>query len=420
MSFNPSGGPILLNTQSFAPSAYTKGEAMLQWIREKLLACDWTAQKILAHTQFIVTFGIANGDIIVVGGHTFTFTDDVDAPFAVHITPGNTLATLENLGNHTRDDISPDPWVDFTTGTTNVGVYTNVPYIEWTVPDPALSSESYDGNLLPMSITPTGSVGLFDYNPNAVTGSGVTWGGGFILTSSPHGSGGGQVSIKIQTINTQVCDITITTSDGVATFTGIQVANIWNILCNPYQFFLFVTGTLTAGYFFLCSSLKPYGVLTQSNFISGPVNAVSPSGGNRSDLDGIGQRYYVNITGGYTSVATSTLEQVPNFVFPGWGNGITALQKLSNKIAGLDIKRDSGDGIPFEAFIAACLTTPGGVGIGSDKIYIIGALWDSFISSVYSPVDSTEEVDGNAAIALISQAGNTDTSRGTLVVQTED
>lgn len=390
---------------------------MIQWLRTNLLACGWTVQKIMAHARFEVTFAIFDGATIAVGGNTFTFTDDEDEPFAVHITPGDILATLANLGRHTSEDINPNPWDDYEVGMMLIGSV-SVPYIEWNVPDPG-DDEFYNGNLLPMALTPTGTVGIFDYNPNSTPGQGVTWGGGFTFTSLPHDFGGGTITIKVQTIDTGQCDIVITTSDGEGVFTGIQVAQAWRLLCNPYQFFMFVNATLTAGYFFLCASLKPYGQLSQANFISGPINAVLPSGGNRSDLDGIGSRYYVNVSGGYMSSATSTLEQVPNFVFPGWGAGITATQKLNNKIGGLNIRRDNGKGIPYEAFIAACVTEPNQGGIGDDKIYIIGALWDAFISSVYSPVNSTEIINGAAAITLISQTGNANTSRGALVVQTE-
>lgn len=413
MSFNPSNGPIVTDTITL-PNLFTSSEDMVQWIRQNLESCGWTATKILAHTTFLVTGAIVPGDTITIDGLLFTFTNGPNGPFQVPV-GGDTLATLSNLGAHTAADM-PDMWTDYTIGTTTFG-FTTVPFISWNVPEKQGPFDpTYDGNILSMAVDPVGSVGVFDYT--TVLGQGTTWGGGFTLTSFPTPLGG-TVTIKVQTVNHSPSDITITSNDNIALFTNFIIDQTWNILANAHQFVLFVTGVYTKRNFFLCGSLKPYGALASVNFMSGP-NITSLSGGNRETLAGIGGLYYVNVTGGYFSSSVVATGQNPNFCLPGWGFGISLIEKLSNKIGASDVKRDTGRGIPYEAFIAACVTTPGGPGIGSDKIYIIGALWDSFISSVYAVQDSTEIVNGKSAIVMAAETGSDlFHSRGSLIMQTE-
>ena len=410
MGYNNSG-LILTDSENIATD-YTGGEELIQFLYDNLTSAGWTAQKIMAHTRFILTLGgIVAGDTVTVGGHLFTFISGPDEPFGVHIL-GSDILTLGNLGEHTKDDIQ---WVDYEVGLMPIG-FSMVPYIEWQVPDyPFPADPTFDGNLEVMQVSPPGGLGIFDYNPESVTGLGRSYEGGFIFTSLPTPFGG-VVSIKVQTTNTGTADITVKTADDIANFSGIQVANNWNLIVNPYQFVMFVTGTFTAGYFLLVSSLYPYSGLTQANFISGPVNPVIPSGSNRVSLSGIGNRYYVDVSGGYFSASSSEVEKVPNFCFPGWGSGISSIQKLGNKISGQDILRDNGRGIPFEAFVGARLTEGGA---GSDKIYIIGSLWDAYISSVYGAPDAVELINGKTAVVMMSQVGSSDVSRGSLVMQTE-
>lgn len=410
MGYKASGSIIVKHTQGFS-SVYTAGEAYLQWLREKLVTAGWTRERILATAKYSA-LAMVDGNTITVGGHSFSFTNGPDAPFAVHV-GADQIANLANLQAHTIADIGWDSVLD--------PLDSPLPSLTWSVPapedeiPPQSANPEYTGNILPFVLSHASGMGFFDYNPESGTGLGRSWGGGFTFTSAT-GPGGAILRLVVKTVNTRVCDIVIDTTDSIASFTGIQVADSWTILANRYQCILYVVGSTAVGRFLLASNLYPYGALASALFICGPVNAVTPSGASRSSLDAIGTRYYVNVSGGYFTTSISDATKTPTLVFPGYGFGTTVLQKLDNRIDGRNILRDDGKGIPFDAMIAARVTQSG---ILSDKVYIIGWLWDALVSSVLGTIDTIETIQAKDAVVLISQPGADANSRGSLLVQSE-
>lgn len=400
MGLVQSGTPIQFVTQAFT-NVISAGDDLIKLIKTNLKLSGWVrTATIPAHITYTAV-GIAGGDTVTLDGDVFTFY--VTTPSGTNPVPigGSNHNAVVNLG---ATVLSVKGWTSVVTGDA----------ITFTVPnDPDHPEDTH--NILPCSLTAPGASAIYDYNPEAIAGNGRTWGGGYTMTSLAWGTT--PLKINLFTSGTRTCDITIESFDEIGVFTGLQVPSTWSLVCNGYQFFLFVLGTYTAGNYMLASNLKQVRTLGFANLISGPANPVVPSGGARGNFQDIVGRYYVQTTdGAYFSSGTGSVNEDPCHVFPGFGSGVTPLQKLFNRIAAIDLVRDDGKGIPYDAFMGACLTDPG---LSSTSVRILGRLSDALFYSIKATKDTAANINGRDAMVLLSQDGNTDSQRGSLVIQTE-
>lgn len=399
MAYAASNSTIVTDTKAFT-TAVGSGEEFIQWIKDQLVEAGWTRQALLAKISY-TAFGIADGDTVTLDGNVFTFYSTTPSGSNPVNRGASNHAAMVNLG---AEVLLVMDWDSTVSGDT----------ITFTV---ASNGPEYTGNVLLCSTTRAGVSGIFDFNPDSTTGLGRTWNGGFRMTSSAVHSN--PLIIDFRTIASRTCDITALIKDPIANFTGIQVNNSWSIVANKYQFILYITGIYVAGAFMLASHLKPSRDLEWANFVTGPFNPVSPFGGRRDgDFSDLSVNYYADIATGspYTDIITTDPNETVTLVYPGFGYGVTSLQKLINKIPNFTLVRDDGTGIPFEAFIAICPTDPGSF---ATSVQIVGQLWDSLIYATLGVKDNSVDIGGKDGIVMMTQQGSADISIGSLVVQIE-
>lgn len=397
--------PLLVNRLVSIGSTYDQGEVFVRAIKDAARTAGWIRTKIAAHIQF-TAFAIADANTITLAGNTFTFYSTTPSGPNPVFRGSNNLDAITNLGPVVYSILG---WTYVIAGT--VGN----PNITWTVID-VPSDDDFTGNLISCSAAPAGGIGLFDNNAENIAGRGQTWGGGYTLTSATV-LGNGALVLKITTaafINLSFrCPIDFKTANGIGSFDGLAVPGGWTLLFSKYQMILYKVGIVSAGSFLIASHMYPARTLTYANYINGPENPVSTTGGARANLQSIGHRYYVDVGSPYQTGTTSTVNTNPALCMPGYGTGVTPTQKLSNRLAGLDIKKDDGKGYPYEAFVAACVDS------SLTQLFILGQLWDSLIYSCHAAADSVVDIGGGAGIVLFSQVGATANSRGALATLTE-
>lgn len=401
MGYKASGGPIQDNTQTFS-STWSQNDAYLKWVRTALMDAGWESEKIMAYIKFEAV-AITDGNKITLDGHVFVWfdTDPHGGGTPVPI-GGDTASAVGNLKTIVAATIG---WNSTRSGNN----------LTFTVPDDPGDLE-YDGNGLECTLFPTGTVGLFDYSVDG-PGTGRTWGGGYSLTCQASVEAPFPLTLDITTSG-QDNFVTFATPNGIGVFNGLHVTNSWRIVANGFQFLLFCPGSTGAGTFMFAGSLFPARGSLQAHYITGPTNPVFTSGGNRSSgLVSIGVEYYVSCGAPYQAGNTSTVDTNPCLVFPGYGTGITGVDKLGNRIAGLDIVKDDLTSFPFDAFVAASVLNPS---LPGSTFAVIGWIWDALIYSHNGVLDSSCDIDGSDGVVILSQDGTTQVSRGCLVVQVED
>lgn len=397
---------IVLSDRTFS-NLNDQGDLFVVHLRDKLLDAGWTQEdKIMSHIKF-TAFAIAGGDTITLGGIVFTWYDTTPSGSNPVLRGSSNLDAITNLGAVVFVVLE---W------TYEIGGTVGNPSIEWEVKD-TVGDDDYTANFTACSSFPGGGVGLFDNNADNIAGTGRTWGGGYTMSSGAV-LGGSKLTLNIVTdvfINlTFRAPILIATSNGIAEF-NLRTDNTWRLIASKYQFVLLIQGSTGNGTFMLASHMYPAPGFLYANYITGPANVVIPSGGQRNSFQSIGQRYYVDVGAPYLGVNTGDNSTNPAICMPGYGVGVTPTQKLSNRLAGLDIIKDDGNAYPFDTWVAACLHS----GLSLADFAHLGMLWDSAIYSAYDAPDSVVDIDGENGMVIMSQVGATGNSRGALVMLTE-
>jgi len=393
MSIHNSGN-VTIASGTFT-SIFTDSENMVQFIKNTLVQASWTRKKVLAGISFLA-LAITDGDQFTLGSQIFTaYTGAAHGPNPFPV-GSNTATNLMSLGNVVQSVLG---WT-FTTNNFNI--------ITFTVND--TGDPENDGNLQFCQVNPTGTVGQYDFNPNASPGQGITWGGGFTLTSQAVNST--PLILTVVTNNSSTISIWAGLFKNSFEWNGWKQGNQWQIIASRYQFLFYVPMNITAGTFFLGSHLFPSPGLDHCNYCNGPVDPIIPVGGDRASLVSVGNNYYVNAGAEYFTIPSAAEISQPVLSFPGLGSAITPGDKLGNRLAGKDIVNDLGFAIPYEAALVACQSNPSGA---NPNFSILGYLWDSVVYSGYDLPDNPAQISGVSSIVLLSQSGTTSDSRASLV-----
>jgi hypothetical protein len=409
MGFHSAGGNIILDSSTNSP------EDMVNHLSTKLSGigetdtpdtnnAGWThVERLKSEISFVAAFFPVGSSIKFFPpdaplGTSFTFTDGTVAGNV--IIDSTLLGTLHNFGEVVHSTLG---W-SYTVTAPNIIRFYDILFAH-----SEMDAIHYIGNYIPATVNPSGAVGIFDYSPDGV-GTGRTWGGGHRVKSARISAGAQALEIDIRTVNT-INIISISPSDATIIFDGIPAVS-WNLLANKYQFFLMQPGGgSTSGTFLFAGHLYPSRLLTFCNYITGPINSVSHDGGNRAGFASIGLHYYVNIGSPFTSSNVSDKNKNPNFCLPGYGFGITPIEKIGNPLAGIPIRDDLGNMQVYDAFLAAPALVGG-------NIRILGTIWDAVLYSNSQPMDGvTSTINGKSAYCVMSQNGDAATSQGSLLVQ---
>jgi len=394
--------PIVTDTIEIG-SAYTEANDFVEWVKSNLEDAGWSELSKVTAEISLAVLAIVPGNEITLGPTIFKFFSTTDpAPgggIPVPIAPGDTTDTILNTwGSLVRGSVG---WQYQRPSTTTIRFYGN-------------ENEEIDNNIL-CFLNPTGTIGVWSSDAGS-TGVGFTFRGGWIMQS--HQVYTNPLKVKFVT-NGSSTRVNFSDSEDICFFDGLQTENNeLSIVANRYQFFIFVAGEFGNGTLMLASHLKPLGGLFYCNYMSGPINPVSPSGGNRQDLTSVGGVYYVDVSTDeayFANDGTGTTNQRPALCFPGLGFGKADIDKLANQIETLDLVKDDGMAIPYEAFLALSVVDP------TDPLAqygILGAFWDSVVFPIYDARDTEVIINGDPGIVLLSQTGASSNTRGSFVIRT--
>lgn len=393
MGFKPSGSNIVVSTQSFGDA-----DPMVEWLNAHLavppLSAGWTHIRDINSEITFFAFSITNGDIAILDGDAYQF----------YLPPGtgNVLIgaglneTLTNWGDLVQAQKQWNYEILNVAGNLSIRFF-DIPY---------------PGNNLFCNITPSGSVGSYDYIVDG-TGTGRTWGGGHEIVSA-NVTGGIGLGLKLTTVNTFGA-MAITPVDDVFIFNGINIlSGTWKLISNKYQFFLLIPGSYGNGTFLYAGHLAPARSLAFFNYITGPYNAVAKIDGNRQGLAGIGNTYYCSSGSGFIGHGSSNYDKNPIITVPVYGHG-TVSDKAGNALSGLPILTDLSEAMVFDAFLAAPV-------ISGDTIRNVGWIWDALVYSNYLAMDTGSATinGGEIGYVVLSQTGGDafqGNSQGSLIVQ---
>lgn len=382
-------------------------------------AAGWIPQQELVSKVLVTVLAIVHGTEIILDGNDFVFwwepNDPPDHGIPVKIEQTDTLEQIvAKFGASVSD---------------NMGSTTNP--ITTSLSGNTITVEGFpkekNGHLC--SIIPAG-FGIWD-GATGNAGEGFIWNGGTVYNSAIVGTNPLTVQVRFLSLDGGTRILvrpvsTLNTGTSEQYFNGLQLnAGVFNFAGSDLQFVIYGDFN-TAGSIVFVSNLAPIArSINYTHFACGPLRTnVGPEGGARTSFAGFLQHYWVairyedNTGAAYTSSnGAGTLGQDPDICYPGYGRGMTPIDKLPNRIGqnNLELKDEFGNLLPFEPFVAFCNKNPG---LHLDAILkIMGQFRDSMIYSKFALPQVSGDIDGDDAEVLVSQTGTSGQSNGVLMVR---